>query len=255
MKGHVSRRGNTFAYWFDIDPDPLTGKRRQQTKSGFESEKAAWKQCRAAISEYEKGRIVKASRRKVGDALTEWLTRIEHSIKPSMAQNWRNYAAYYVTRHIGLRAVQDLNGGICDALYAKLLAEGRVKAQPKKKPAERPVHVRRVTPDGRRAALPSLPLRHCAVLPATRRGRFRARTAHRGQEATWARGRRYRKGGAEATTAGPGTQNGHQHPPHAALGLGGLRGLGLGQTQRRQRRAATSREVVYEMTTSRSVSI
>jgi len=161
MKGHVSRRGNTFAYWFDVDPDPLTGKRRQQTKSGFESEKAAWKECRAAISGYEKGRIVKASRRKVGDALAEWLTRIEHSIKPSMAQNWRNYAAYYVTPHIGLRAIQDINGGICDALYAKLLAEGRVKAQPKTKPAGRPVHVRRVTPEGR--VLPCRPYRYDAV--------------------------------------------------------------------------------------------
>jgi hypothetical protein len=26
------------------------------------------------------------------DVLEEWLTRIEHSVKPSMVQNWRNYA-------------------------------------------------------------------------------------------------------------------------------------------------------------------
>ena len=35
MKGHVSKRGNSWAYWFDIDPDPLSGKRRQETKSGY----------------------------------------------------------------------------------------------------------------------------------------------------------------------------------------------------------------------------
>jgi integrase len=161
MKGHVSRRGNSFAYWFDIDPDPLTGKRRQQTKSGMMSEKVAWKECRAAMAEYEKGRLVRASRRKVADALTEWLARIDHSIKPSMAQNWRNYAAYYVVPHIGLRAVQDIDGAVCDALYAKLLAEGRVKAQPRKKPTEQPLHVRRVTPDGR--SLPCRPYRYDSV--------------------------------------------------------------------------------------------
>jgi integrase len=161
MKGHVAKRGNSFAYWFDIDPDPLTGKRRQQTKSGLESEKAAWKECRAAMTDYEKGRLVKASRRKVGDALTEWLTRFEHSIKPSMAQNWRNYAAYYVIPHMGQRTVQDIDGAVCDALYAKLLAEGRVKAQPKKKRTERPVHVRRITSDGR--TLPCRPYRYDAV--------------------------------------------------------------------------------------------
>jgi hypothetical protein len=46
MKGYVSRRGKTWAFWFDIDPDPLTGKRRQQTRSGFKSEKEAWQECR-----------------------------------------------------------------------------------------------------------------------------------------------------------------------------------------------------------------
>jgi len=149
MKGHVSKRGKAWAYWFDIDPDPLTGKRRQLTKTGFRTEKEAWKDCRAAIAEYEKGHVVTASRRKVAAALDEWLTRIEHSIKPSMAQNWRNYANYYVVPYIGQRDVQEIDGGVCDALYAKLLAEGRVKAKPKTAPKERAVHVRRVTPDGK----------------------------------------------------------------------------------------------------------
>jgi hypothetical protein len=123
MKGHVSKRGKTWAYWFDIDPDPLTGKRRQQTHSGFKSEKEAWRECRTAIADYERGRPIAASRRKVVAAFDEWLNRIEHSIKPSMAQNWRNYAAYYVIPYIGQRDVQEIDGTVCDALYAKLLAE------------------------------------------------------------------------------------------------------------------------------------
>ena len=55
--------------------------------------------------------MVTASRRKVAAALEEWLTRIEHSIKPSMVQNWRNYAAYYVIPYIGQRDVQDIRRG------------------------------------------------------------------------------------------------------------------------------------------------
>ena len=61
------------------------------------------------MAEYEKGRAVSSSRRKVAEALDEWLTRIEHSIKPSMTQNWRNYAAYYVIPYIGQREVQDID--------------------------------------------------------------------------------------------------------------------------------------------------
>ena len=149
MKGHVYRRGSTWTYRFDTDPDPLTGIRHQPAKGGFRTERDAWRACRAAMDDYEKGRIVKASRRKVAEALEEWLTRIEHSVKPSMVQNWRNYAKYYAIPYIGKRDVQEIDGGVCDALYAKLLAEGRVKAKPKSEPTQRPVHVRRLTSDGR----------------------------------------------------------------------------------------------------------
>jgi hypothetical protein len=134
---------------FDIEPDPLTGKRRQVNGSGYRTEREAWKECRAAMADHEKGRLVSSSRRKVGEALEEWLTRIEHSIKPSMVQNWRNYAAYYVVPYIGQRDVQEINGAVCDALYAKLLAEGRVKAKPKKRSSTQAVHTRRLVPDGR----------------------------------------------------------------------------------------------------------
>jgi integrase len=161
MKGHVSRRGKTWAFWFDIDPDPLTGKRRQQTRSGFKSEKEAWKECRTAIADYERGRPVAASRRKVAAAFEEWLTRIEHSIKPSMAQNWRNYAAYYVIPYIGQRDVHEIDGTVCDALYAKLLAEGRVKARPTKRATTRAVHTRRLGPGGR--AVPCRPYSYDTV--------------------------------------------------------------------------------------------
>jgi integrase len=158
MKGHVYKRGDTWTYRFDTDPDPLTGIRHQPSKGGFRTERDAWKACRAAMDDYEKGRIVKASRRKVGEALEEWLTRIEHSVKPSMVQNWRNYARYYVIPYMGKRDVQEIDGAVCDALYAKLLAEGRVKAKPRSEPTTRPVHVRRLTPEGR--VLPCRPYRY-----------------------------------------------------------------------------------------------
>ena len=48
-----------------------------------------------------------------------------------------------------------LTGAVCDALYARLLAEGRVKAKPKQRPGTLAVHARRLTPDGR--ALPCWP--------------------------------------------------------------------------------------------------
>ena len=155
MKGRVYKRGKTWYYRFDIEPDPLTGGRRQANGSGYTTEREAWKACRDAMADHEKGRAVRSARHKVAGALEEWLTRIEHSIKPSMVQNWRNYAAYYVIPYIGQRDVRDIDGAVCDALYARLLAEGRVKAKPTKRPTTKAVHSRRLTLDGR--ALPCRP--------------------------------------------------------------------------------------------------
>jgi integrase len=160
MKGRVYKRGNVWYYRFDGDKDPLTGKRQQVNGSGFKTEREAWKECRAAMADYEKGRVVKATKRKVGPALDEWLTRIEHSIKPSMAQNWRNYANYYVIPYIGERDVREIDGGVCDTLYGKLLAEGRIKAKPKTAPTKQPVHVRRLSKGGK--AQPCRPYRYDA---------------------------------------------------------------------------------------------
>src|SRR5262252_851318 len=131
--------------------------RRQANGSGFKTEREAWKACRIAMADYDKGRVVRSSRRKVAAALQEWLDRIEHSIKPSMAQNWRNYAAYYVVPYIGPRDLQDIDGAVCDALYAKLLAEGRIKARIGMRPQSVAVHTRRLSATGR--VLPCRPYR------------------------------------------------------------------------------------------------
>ena len=148
MKGHVYKRGKNWSYLFDIEPDPLSGTHRQMNGSGFKTEREAWKACRDALAEYERGHLMSKSKRKVAEALDDWLARIEHSIKLSMAQNWRNYAAYYVVPYIGQRDVQEISGEVCDALYQKLLAEGRVKARAKTTPARQAVHVRRVSKNG-----------------------------------------------------------------------------------------------------------
>ena len=41
MKGHVHKRGKSWYYRFDIEPDPLTGKRRQVNGSGYKTEREA----------------------------------------------------------------------------------------------------------------------------------------------------------------------------------------------------------------------
>lgn len=110
------------------------------------------------MRDYERGRYVRQSRRTAEEALTEWLERIKHSIKPSMAKNWQNYTAYCVIPYIGQCTVQEIDGSVCDALYAKLLAEGRIKAKPQARSTTQPVHTRRLSASGR--VLPCRPYRY-----------------------------------------------------------------------------------------------
>jgi integrase len=128
VKGHVQRRGKAYRYFFDADADPLTGKRRQVTKGGFATEREAWAACRDAMANHEQGRLVRQSRRTVEQLIEEWLSRRQHSVKQSMHANYRNYARYYIYPYIGKRKAQDLGSAVFDALYAKLLTAGRVKA-------------------------------------------------------------------------------------------------------------------------------
>ncbi|MGI9003761.1 MAG: tyrosine-type recombinase/integrase [Pseudonocardia sp.] len=128
MKGHVRKIRNAYQYLFYGIPDPLTGRRPQITKSGFRTEKEAWAACHVAMADHDNGRHVRTDKRTVRALIEEWMTRRRHSIKPSMDANYRNYARYYVYPYIGDRRAQDLDSGVFDALYNRLLESGRVKA-------------------------------------------------------------------------------------------------------------------------------
>ena len=154
-----------------------------------------------------------------------------------MAQNWRNYANYYVKPYIGERDVQDIDGAVCDALYAKLLAEGRIKAKPKTAPTKQPVHVRRVSESGMLSHADRTDMTRCAAIGRTpRMTRYLASRSSR--PSLFGKSPYCSQGGA---ASGPGTQNGRQHASDASPRVGRLRDLGLGQAQCRLRCASATR--------------
>lgn len=129
MKGAVEPHGKGFRYYFDGEPDPLTGKRNRIRQGGFDTEDEAWSACHKAIAEYEALTYIKPSKRTVDELIAEWLNRRQHAIKPSMLANYQNYQKYYVSPYIGHRPAYELDSAVFDALYDRLLASGRVKAQ------------------------------------------------------------------------------------------------------------------------------
>ncbi|MCW2687386.1 MAG: hypothetical protein QOH69_276 [Actinomycetota bacterium] len=128
MKGSVYQRGRTWTYRFLApEKDSATGQNPSISKGGFPTEKEAWKACREAMRDADRGRVVRSSTRTVAQFFDEWLAAIEPTVDATTWQNWRDYAHAYVLPRIGEERLQRLNEPQLLKLYGTLLAEGRVK--------------------------------------------------------------------------------------------------------------------------------
>lgn len=125
ISGSVYPRGKKWAYNVDLGPDPLTGERRRDARSGFLSEDAAWEALADANSQLRSNRYVKNAPRTIRQFLDEWLEAVRISVKPTTYSNYRSYVAYYVVPIIGDRKLQDIGPETITRLYGHLLANGR----------------------------------------------------------------------------------------------------------------------------------
>jgi hypothetical protein len=125
IDGTVYPRGKKWAYAVDLGADPLTGERRRDSRSGFESENAAWDALIDANQQLRSSSYIKNTPRTVSQFFDEWLAAMKMSIKPTTHSNYRSYADYYVIPIIGDRKLQDLTTETITRLYTHLLEKGR----------------------------------------------------------------------------------------------------------------------------------
>jgi integrase len=125
ITGSVYPRGKKWAYNVDLGPDPLTGERRRDARSGFVTEDAAWAALAEANSQLRVNRYVKNTPRTVRQFLDEWLVSVRISVKPTTYANYRNYVEYYVVPIIGERKLQEIAPETITRLYGHLLEKGR----------------------------------------------------------------------------------------------------------------------------------
>ncbi|HZD00905.1 MAG TPA: site-specific integrase [Actinomycetes bacterium] len=129
--GSVRKRGKTWTWYLDIGPDPLTGRRRQVSKGGFKTKKAAQEDLNTAIAKRQRGELAKRSKRTVRAFLEdEWLPTVEANRRPSTAANYRTNIKVHVVPLIGDVRLQALSPFQLNAFYAKLQADHRRDGQP-----------------------------------------------------------------------------------------------------------------------------
>ena len=128
MNGSIRRRPNgLWEFRFDLSPDPLTGRRRIRSRSGFKTRREAEKALRDAVTANERGRSVATSGRTMTEFLDEWHAAVRPSLRPTTWVNYRDYLNAYVIPVIGDTRLQDLTPVRLNLLYGHLLAAGRVR--------------------------------------------------------------------------------------------------------------------------------
>lgn len=110
MKGYVRKRGKVYAYTVDIGKDPITGKRKQKSKSGFKTKKEAQSALAELIASVEKGTYVEKRKTKFREFAEEFLYKIyKNKVKPSTFERTETVMKFHVFPFVKEMDIQDIN--------------------------------------------------------------------------------------------------------------------------------------------------
>jgi integrase len=134
---NVRRRGSTYTYYIYVTD--VAGRRRQHSRGGFRTQRAAEEARIEALNALATGTYVKAERISLAGYLTEeWLpSRRPPMLEESTWHSYHRYIILHVIPHIGAVPLQKLTPVDLNGLYRRLLEQGR----------RRPVARRRRAPE------------------------------------------------------------------------------------------------------------
>ena len=125
MRGSVVKKGDKYYVKIELDPDPLTGKRRQKWHSGFRTKREAERARIDLLSKFDRGEYVEPSQQTLADYLVEWLKAIEHTVRPSTFDSYKRNMHNHVIAHIGTTRLTKVDAVTLNGLYGMLLTSGR----------------------------------------------------------------------------------------------------------------------------------
>jgi integrase len=125
MRGSVVRRGKSYYVKIELDPDPITGKRRQKWHSGFRTRRDAERARIDLLSKFDRGEYVEPTHQSLGEFLAEWLRTVEPTLRPGTFDSYSRNVHNHVVSHIGSMRLTKVDAGALNGLYATLLASGR----------------------------------------------------------------------------------------------------------------------------------
>jgi hypothetical protein len=111
LKGSIKKNKQTGKWDFviDIGKDPLTGKRKQKRRRGFETKKEAEKALAALLNEVNEGTYIEPSKQLYSDYLNKWLKGKEHSLSIQTLKLYKSYMKTHIVPALGYLKLSALN--------------------------------------------------------------------------------------------------------------------------------------------------
>ncbi|PGA19357.1 site-specific integrase [Bacillus thuringiensis] len=109
MKGYFRKRGEKWSFTIDIGRDPLTGKRKQKTVSGFKTKKEAERACNELIHQFNTGSLVDDKNLTLSEYLQEWLENTaKQRVRDTTFINYRRAVNSRIIPVVGSHKLKDL---------------------------------------------------------------------------------------------------------------------------------------------------
>ena len=126
MQGHVYKRGKGWTYVADAGRDPATGRRRQRSKGGFRTRKAAEAAMREYLHARESGQLTEHTSATVGEYLEQWMANQEPTARKTTFRGYKQDLER-VIRVLGHVRLQELTPMQLETAYAEMMKSGSAR--------------------------------------------------------------------------------------------------------------------------------
>jgi integrase len=123
MRGHITKRGDSWTAIVDLPADPATGKRRQKRVTA-RTKREVELQVAELIHKAESGGFTDAGKVTVREFFDRWLESAAPTLRPSTARRYRDVARLHIVGVIGNLKLAKLSAADIQRLYADRLAAG-----------------------------------------------------------------------------------------------------------------------------------
>ncbi len=107
-RGSITKRGKAWRIAVELEPDPITNKRRQRFETFHGSKKEAEKRLRELLADVDKGMLVADAKMTLAAYLERWLADYASTLAPKTLASYRQSVRLYVVPHLGATQLNKL---------------------------------------------------------------------------------------------------------------------------------------------------